>query len=184
MRRFTAFLGTCLVVLFLTACGHTGSQAPATSDPYTLAVLPWNVVESYYSGGSPFDVTMNTFQDILDKSDFVPAFSYYDLPMRTTTLKDRRGIENVWAGRTVMSDPDHQLAFQVGEELGVDAVITYAVLEKLDTDHLFVYLFDIPSKHVHSEHGTTGRFTQDAPLILTSMTRSVFRKFRKNRAIP
>lgn len=179
--RFIALPVTCLMCLLLAACAHTDAQAPTASRQYTLAILPWNVDYGYYSGRPPFEVTMDAFEDALARSAFVPVFSYYDLDQRTTTIKKRPGIENVWAGRSVTSDPDHRIAFQLGEELGVDAVITYAVLEKVETDHMYVYLFDVSAKRVHSNYNSTGNFTRDASVVLTGMTRYVFAKFLKNR---
>ncbi len=181
--RFIALPGTFLACLLFASCVHTGAQAPDASRQYTLAVLPWNVVYGYYSGRSPLDVTMRAFEDALAGSAFVPVYSYYDLDQSTTAIKERPGIENVWAGKSILSDPDHQSVFQLGEELGVDAVITYAVLEKIDTDHMFVYLFDIESKRVYNNANTTLNFTRDASVVLVSMTRYVFGRFLKGRKI-
>jgi hypothetical protein len=81
-----------------------------------------------------------------------------------------------------MSNPDHEIAFQFGEQLGVDAVITYAVAKQPDTDYMWVYLFDIPAKRVYSNYDTVTRFTKNAPAVLMVMTRKVFAQFLKNRA--
>ena len=174
MCRFIALPSTLLVCLLLAACVHTGSQTPATSVKYTLAVLPWNIHAGHDTGVSQFDVTMDAFQYELARSAFVPTFSYYDLQESTTTIQDKPGIESVWGGRGVMSKPNQQMAFELGEQLGVDAVITYAVAEQWATDYLFVYLFDVQSKSVYSGEERTEVFAYEAPIRLMVMTNQVF----------
>lgn len=180
MGRFIALPGILFMCFILAACAQTSLQAPAASVQYTLAVLPWKIVEANFTGGSPYDITMDAFQGALAKAPFVPVFSYYNL-QESTTIKERPGIEGVWGGRSVTSDPNRQLVFQLGEQLDVDAAITYAVAEKFGTDYLSVYLFDIPSQKVYSSSGTISRFTEEASPILVGMTRRVFAKFLKHR---
>ncbi len=182
MSRLITLFEICIVCFLVVACVRTGSQDPGGSVQYTLAVFPWQVIHEYNSGSHPFDLTMSEFQDVLDESAFVPTFSFYNLRQSTTTIRERPGIENLWRGRDFLKEPDHQIVFQLGKELGVDAVITYSVAELHDTDYLYVYLFDIVTQTVHRSDGTSGNFTREAPVVLAGMTQSVFTKFYKNRA--
>ena len=181
MRHFVTLFSALLVCLLLAACSHTGSNAPAASSQYTLAVLPWNITHRANPNGSPFEITRSTFQKELVRSAFIVAFSYYNFQESKLTLKERSGIESLWRGRAVQDEPDQQIAFQLGAQLGVDALITYLVSEQYGDDYISVYLFDTGSKRVHSVHTTTEYFPQEGDLAISSVTRKVFAKFLKHR---
>ena len=181
MCRFMTLSSTLLVCLHLAACSHTSSKASAASVQYTLAVLPWNITGNNPNGSPPFEITMREFQDELVRSAFMASFSYYNLQESTPMIKERPGIESLWRDRTLQGEPDHQIAFQLGAQLGVDALITYAVAELWGPDYISVYLFDIGSKRVHIVRDTTTRFWMEGDAAITAATRQVFAKFLKHR---
>jgi hypothetical protein len=170
------------VALLLAACIHNRGKAPAASAQYTLAVFPWILIDGPDDGGgSPFEITMSAFQDVLATSAFMPVASYYDLHEGATPIKEMPRLDNVWTGQGLSSEPNHKIVFQLGQQLGVDAIIMYFVAKLHENDQIQVYLFDIPAQRIYSAQGNSRWFVHHASRAVSAATIIVFKKFLRKR---
>lgn len=153
----------------------TGARS---SPPYRLAVVPWNTtgrdVITHHQG-------LDALKHALAGSAFVPVFSAYDLPNDQTTLLSQNEHalrRQVWHWRQPNQGPRPEAVWQLGTELGVDAILAYGMDPRPGTDYLWVYLFDIPYKQIYSLEGTTYWYETETAGTLTGMTQTLFGAFK------
>ncbi len=136
----------CLFTLTLLAACATTQQTPQSSAlvaPYTLAILPWNLTK--HRQADIYGFGMAALKKTLKTVPFRPVSSYY--PFSNTTRlasADIAGIEELWNGGFFASGPPSGRALEMGRQLGVDAVLVYAIHAKPGPDDMWAHLFDIP----------------------------------------
>ncbi len=182
MKRLLGITALC----FLCLCLFGGSVSLAGSQETlpTLAVFPsWLPGEA----GAFGHFLTNSLYDILDGYErFQPVYSAYPGDGRYDTAPLPKGLippdlrDKLWEKKSFLTPyrPNANLVYQLGEKLGVDAVIMYSlVITGGGRDQLTAYLFDIQkrreiSRYVTDElkHNYTGEI---APVALTNKLRGV-----------
>ena len=187
--------GKLLVVCFLvstllvpwSAAWSEGTETDAAS-PLKIAVLPFwlpGIAQDYTH------VVMDALYTSMEETEiFVPEYAYYqgDDRYAPKPLRDGRFNGKLWSRKGFFADykPDSDLVFQVGKELGVDAVITYSVeITGSGNDRMTGFLFDVRNKRFYThrksdeiKHNYTGEVSeQTLESKLKEITEHLFFKF-------
>jgi hypothetical protein len=155
-----------------------------------LAVLPSKL--SDYSGFAGVEgiekVLLKALDGVFKETKlFIPLFSYYNLKNDDTKIIDEKIIgknilDNIWVKKSIFSnfEPNIHMLSTLGEQLKVDAVLTYCISVNHGPDYIDVFLIDVKNRKVYDENGTTAHFftaEEGLPKII-GLTEKVFSDYK------
>ncbi|WP_034419621.1 hypothetical protein [Candidatus Entotheonella palauensis] len=181
-QRWLGLICELLTLTLLASCA-TIEPVPPRSDiprPYTLAILPWNMAEHRQDDSYRFG--MAALKTALKAAPFRPLYSYYPFPNTTrVTSEDISEMSVLWASGFWESGPPQDRVIWIGDQLGVDAVLVYAMYAKLGPDTMWAHLFDIPQNKHYVAEGWVLNYESDTIGELQRLTRDVFHAFTHGR---